>query len=93
MAEYINKEAAVNALVKIINDYDMPKDWRNGMSAAMSALYRVPAADVREVVLCKDCEMATVCSDDREMYCTLNHCYRGKTYFCADGRWKNENHN
>jgi hypothetical protein len=52
-----------------------------------------PAAEVRPVVLCEDCEMATACSDDREMYCTLNHCYRGKTYFCADGRWKNENHN
>ena len=50
MTDYIEREAAVNALVKIINDYDMPKDWRNGMSAAMSALYRVTAADVRPVV-------------------------------------------
>lgn len=49
MAEYINKEAAVNALAKIINNSDMPEEWSKGMSAAMSALYRAPAADVREV--------------------------------------------
>lgn len=50
MAEYIEREAAVNALTKIINESDMPEDWNKGMSAAMSALFRIPAADVRSVV-------------------------------------------
>lgn len=55
MAEYIELEAAVNALAKIINESDMPEDWNKGMSAAMSALFRIPAADVRPVVFCRDC--------------------------------------
>ena len=55
MAEYINREAAINALAKIINESDMPEDWSEGISDAMSALFRIPAADVVPVVRCKDC--------------------------------------
>lgn len=66
MAEYIDREAAVNGIAKIINDSDMPEDWNKGMSAAMSALFRIPAADVRPVEhgvwrkikyrsICRDC--------------------------------------
>ena len=49
MAEYIKREEAVNALAKIINESDMPEDWNRRMSTAMSALFRIPAADVRPV--------------------------------------------
>lgn len=47
-AKYIEREAAVNALAEIINESDMPGDWNKGMSAAMSALFRIPAADAIE---------------------------------------------
>ena len=57
---------------------------------AHERMERVPAADAVEVVRCKDCMMANACSDDREMYCTLNHCYKEKNYFCADGKKKEE---
>lgn len=50
MSRYIDLDAAANGLAKIINESDMPEDWNKGMSAAMSALFRIPAADVRPVV-------------------------------------------
>jgi len=50
MAEYIEREAAINSITKIISKSDMPEDWSKGMFAAMSTLYRIPAADVRPVV-------------------------------------------
>ena len=50
MAEYIEREAAINGIIKIIRKSDMPEDWSKGMAAAMSTLYRIPAADVRPVV-------------------------------------------
>lgn len=56
-------------------------------------LRAIPATDVVEVVRCKDCDMAKSGSDEREMYCTFDHCYKGKNYFCADGRRKNEDSN
>ena len=76
MAEYIEREAAIEAVFGAMVD---------GRSV-FSALNNIPAADVQTVVLCRDCEMASPCTDDREVYCTLNHCYKKKSYFCADGK-------
>lgn len=50
MTDFISRDAAVNGLAKIIIESDMPEDWNKGMSAAVSVLFRIPAADVREVV-------------------------------------------
>ena len=77
--EYIEREAALSAQNKSMNLAEMRK-----------RLERIPAADVRPVVLCRDCKMANPCSDDREIYCTLIHCYRGIYYFCADGRMEED---
>lgn len=44
------------------------------------------AADVVEVVRCKDCAMANADSDERYMYCTKCHEYKPIDYYCAEGR-------
>lgn len=44
--EYIEREAAISVIAKISNESDMPEDWHKGMSVAMSAVCRIPAADV-----------------------------------------------
>ena len=84
MAEYIDRDDAVKAILK----------WEDKPCFSFLAVARdvmnVSVADVVEVVRCKDCKMANSCSDDREMYCTLNHCYKDKNYFCADGKKKEE---
>ena len=50
MTDYISREAALKALVELIKDKDeiFPTDLT-------SAIQALPAADVREVVYCKDC--------------------------------------
>ena len=45
MAEYIEREAAINAVYEAYADGE----------SAYDALENLPAADVRPVVLCKDC--------------------------------------
>ena len=49
MAEYIEREAAIKAIV--------PLPWRSHVAAcrAVEALEAIPAADVQEVTRCRDC--------------------------------------
>lgn len=61
--EYIEREAAIEALRKALDYSDNKLDigeFKNGCIAAMRddiiAIGRVPAADVVEVVRCKDCK-------------------------------------
>lgn len=46
MSEYINRDDAINSLISLQNESDMPEDWHKGVSASLSNLYRVPGADV-----------------------------------------------
>lgn len=93
MAEYIEREAAKLCIF----EYGVKHRDNASIASACENLERqinfIPSADVIEVVRCKDCDMAKPTSDEREMYCTFDHCYKGKNYFCADGRRKNENPN
>ena len=43
--DLIKRSDAIKDLFDITNNSDMPEDWHRGMSAAISALYRVPSAD------------------------------------------------
>ena len=56
MSDFIKREDAISELVTITNESDMPEDWHRGLSVAISNLFRVPSADVAEVVRCKDCK-------------------------------------
>jgi hypothetical protein len=84
LIDLISRQAAIDAMY--MGCYLTPKD----RSDLVKALERLPTIDAVEVVRCKECKMANSCSDDREMYCTLNHCYKRNNYFCADGRRTNE---
>jgi hypothetical protein len=89
MTEYISRDVAVNGLAKIINESDMPEDWNKGMSAAMSALFRIPAADVRPVVLCKDCvHFQKVRPHDGfcKMFFKMDGMLLNNDFFCANGK-------
>ena len=59
MSEYISREAVINATKKMLRESDMPFDWQNGVVDCLRILELSPAADVREVVLCKDCKFYT----------------------------------
>ena len=58
MAEYIEREKVVKYLRSRSGDFidDYGKGWSNGISAAAKICEKVPAADVVEVVRCKDCK-------------------------------------
>lgn len=42
MADYIDRQAAIDALILLQDHSDMPEDWHKGVSASLSCLYRVP---------------------------------------------------
>ena len=92
MAEYIDREALLEEMQKHRPVFSSGLDGSRERLAfltwhsCLNAIKTFPAANVRPVVLCRDCEMASPCTDDREVYCTLNHCYKKKSYFCADGK-------
>ena len=70
MAEYIEREAANDALRECVRAY--PNSFYSGIEVARSAIIKLPAADVRPVVLCRDCrdsyEWANV-DGDKYRYC------------------------
>lgn len=86
MVKYIKCEAAISEIAKISNESDMPEDWHKGMSVAMSAVCRIPAADVVPVVRCKDCRKGI--PDKISEHATAYSCYgiwHKPDWFCAGG--------
>lgn len=79
MTEYIKREDAIKA-VTWLHDEFLPID------GVVDDIESVPAADVVEVVRCKDCVKANADSDERYMYCTKCHEYKLIDYYCAEGR-------
>lgn len=54
MAEYIEREKAIDYLMEIINRPNHPKwVWTDEICGSLKT---IPAADVRPVVLCRDCK-------------------------------------
>lgn len=53
MAEYIEREAANEALRECVRAY--PFSFYNGIEVARTTIIKLPVADVRPVVLCRDC--------------------------------------
>lgn len=60
MAEYITKEAAIEAFengeADVIEDYGDGADFGFGLKNIKSTINTIPAADVVPVVRCKDCK-------------------------------------
>lgn len=74
MTKYISREAAIEAVSK--NDYEGYATW---------AVKTIPAADVRPVVVCANCEHNNHCLTQE----FVDDCGKipldRNTFFCADG--------
>ena len=84
MAEYIEREAAIDAIMKV---YVRTAGYkaRERVFEAEEAVHRLPVADVAPVVHCKDCEHTyesfgrLVCDHGVCKGCTVR-----EDFFCAD---------
>jgi hypothetical protein len=102
MDDYISREAAYQFFKdQLEEETGAYRKGRNaGLRVAMSAVMNndaIPAADVRPVVLCRDCyayrrdkELAEAAYLDPEMYCGLLRCEMGEDSFCSYGKRKEE---
>lgn len=79
MTDYISREAALKALYA---DYAYP---------AMGIIKEIPAADVAEVVRCKDCKYRRK-NDENEPYCTAKDglLHPSDDEFCSYGKRKEQ---
>lgn len=87
MAEYIDREAVVNLLraeaVRGATPYHI------GLYAAARAVEYIPAADVREVVLCKECVHFQKFRP-HDGFCKIDGMLWNNDFFCANGRKREE---
>lgn len=80
MADYISREAALEITTRTCGDYD----------AAFAEIRKLPAADVVEVVRCRDCKHKArtdangivICSEEHGMYCPT------ESDFCRYGEYR-----
>ena len=83
--DYISRDAANEACWKSVRRY--PNSFYNGLETARDAIRKLPAADVRSVVLCRDCKWchAGYCEnyDDLIPFGCANKPW--EDWFCADG--------
>ena len=81
--EYISREEASDLLEMALSD-----DWEP--EYAQDRLSEIPAADVVEVVRCKDCKFSwkTDESDlsDLEYKCIFRRVFVSEEWYCADGQ-------
>lgn len=95
MDEYVTKEKVLAQLERCARDpYHESHYIRD---AVISTIRRMEAADVQEVVRCKDCvwylrsmikQDGTIDERYKPDWCDLYRRVREETYFCADGERK-----
>ena len=86
--EYISREAAVKAANEWVSEACMAPVMR--VSRLFDKLAKVPAADVAEVVRCKNCKHKVrtdangivICSEEHGMYCQT------ESDFCRYGEYR-----
>ena len=92
--DYISREAANEACREAVRRY--PNSFYNGIEAARDAIRKLPAADVRPVVLCRDCKysdtFAPDCTDTTFPLKCLSIRYGGvyPNWFCEHGEKRDE---
>lgn len=95
MTDYISREAALEISDKERKEWADLHGW-DGVSAAMSIwsrIRRIPAADVRPVVLCRDCMYARPDMYGGTIWCNcpkLNPDMVYDNFFCAYGKKKED---
>ena len=84
LGEYIER----SALIKKLFPYGMPDNGNYGINAkaVRVAVERAPAADVVEVVRCKDCKLYY--DGDMGRYCQMTLCAVETNDFCSYGERK-----
>ena len=92
MTDYISREAAIETIRKVsvglINQTTGAWDlgFTNALCLACNSIAALPAADVRPVVLCKDCKYSY---DSVGGWCCSHgicvDCVVREDFFCADG--------
>jgi len=96
MAEYINRNAALGIVngwrEQLIPTYGKNDEYVKCLETVAEHLETLPAADVRPVVLCRDCKWchAGYCEkyDDLIPFGCANKPW--EDWFCADGKKKEE---
>ena len=84
MAEYIDKAILLDHL-----DIENALGGHYGIS--LTEINKLPASDVRPVVLCKDCKYAErVCMPDGRVWCNENLFSRLDEDFCSRGEKREE---
>ena len=102
MAEYIEREAALNAsrIVYIECLYEDEENYLEGEIGNFHVVFArdikaIPAADVVEVVRCKDCKHGDtgINEDGKFFWKCIGRCYGGvdPEWYCADGERRADN--
>lgn len=88
--EYIEKQSIIDAVRKEFDwyyqtpIYPEDKEVQNLIARVNRVVRENPAADVVEVVRCKDC-INRVQFDTNRFHCELTGYYCGETSYCSDG--------
>ena len=82
MAEYIKREAAVKSVLRMRKPENSVAQNRM-LSIIQMDMLKLPAADVAEVVRCKDCYQSAVIND--VFYCTYWRKNTDENGYCHEG--------
>ncbi|MGN0114845.1 MAG: hypothetical protein ACI396_05920 [Acutalibacteraceae bacterium] len=93
MAEYIEREAALKRIKELqktnpntVGKKQFADGYFCGLDESEIILNQISAADVAEVVRCRDCRFWNKMSDSAQGRCILSENYPTGTYFCANGK-------
>lgn len=91
MAEYIEREALERIFKNWLSDEELLADERIAVETCLAQLEDAPAADVVEVVRCKDCIHHTDdIMNDAVVWCERYGIAHLRDYYCSDGKGEGE---
>lgn len=93
VTDYISREAALFAVVDAVQSNDNGFRWGEIVTFTggdiIKLIKSIPAADVRPVVLCRDCRWWTKQENSLQGRCELAGFYPTGAWFCANGERPN----
>lgn len=90
MSDYISREAAIEKITALINKSGKYTAYESGADDACFILeHEIPAADVVEVVRCKDCKSAQHDDLFGSLWCDGYHV--DADFYCANGKRRADN--
>lgn len=90
MSGYIDRETAIDEIDKWLDSvgYVTVGKGLSSYGELVGCLEDTPAADVVEVVRCKDCRFWTKQNDSLQGRCLLSENYPTREWYCANGERK-----